>query len=279
MTARAPDEIINKAVELYTTGKSLREISEVLGFNENTISKHFKNRGFKTRKTSEGRQAPNKINNLPESQICQDYQKGESENSISKTYGVSRNVIRRILLKHNIQARNQSESEKVKWSRMSSEQRENQVRSAHQASKGIIRSDEAKRKVAASREANTPDWYIGCGEPEFKKWLTDKKIEFSYQKAVEFYNIDFLINNVAVELTSFVGRNKITKDDFMRRASILNDFGIKTLAVEFKDADSLIENADLILSIVEKISLGEYDPVHYMVYRLQDKSPRVLNLA
>lgn len=270
MVARVPDEIIDKATELYTAGKSLREISEVLGFSRQVISRHFKNRDFKTRKTSEGRQAPNKINNLPESQICQDYQKGESENSISKTYGVSRNVIRRILLKHNIQARSQSESEKMKWSQMSEQQRENQVRRAHDACKGRIRTNEELNKMAVSRSENFADWFVGVGEPELKKWLETNNISFEYQKPCLSYNLDFVVKGVDLELTSCIGRNKASNDIIFNRAERVYSQGYKTLYVEFRGVDKLISNAGFIIKLIDKINNGEYDEAHYILLRISE---------
>ncbi|HEY4537092.1 MAG TPA: hypothetical protein VIG45_01400 [Erysipelothrix sp.] len=278
MTARIPESTIDKAENLYNSGKSLREISKLVGRGEEALRKHLKNRGIEIKKTSTGRVAPNAILNLPEDHICADYLQGNSENAISKTYGVSRGVIRRILKNHNIKIRSQSESETLKWSRMSIDQRENQVKKAHISARGRVKTDEEKRKTAISREINTPDWYIGCGEPEFKKWLDNEGIEYKYQKAVEFYNIDFLIDGIAVELTSFVGRNRLTRSDFMSRADILNKQGIKTLAVEFKNEAELISHAYDVINMANKLRSNHLD-AYYVAYRLQFSEPDIRILA
>lgn len=279
MVAKTKPEIIDQAIILYESGDPLRVCGEKVGVNEETLRNHFKKRGVKMRITSQGQPNPKTITNLPENSICVAYTHGKSENHVANEYGVSRNVIRRILKKHNVHIRTQSEAEELKWSKMTNEQRESQVVKAHTAVRGVPRSDEAKRNLAISREQNTPDWYIGCGEPEFGEWLTNEGIQFDYQKAVEFYNIDFLINGIAVELTSFVGRNRLTRDDFMRRAEILKQQGIKTLAVEFRNAQELINHAYDVLNMVNKFKSGHYGDKHYIAYRLQFSEPDIRILA
>lgn len=279
MTARIPESVLDRAEELYNRGLSLREISEVVGRSDDALRKRLKERGVAMRKTSQGRVSPNTIVDLPEDIIILNYKAGESENTISKRFLVSRNVIRRILNKHNVHIRSRSESEKLKWSRMTGEQKHNQVRKAHNAVTGTAKSDDAKRKLAITREAHTPEWYIGRGEVEFKKWLAQEGIDFKYQKAVEFYNIDFLINGVAVELTSFIGRNRLTRDDFMNRAKILHMNGIKTLAVEFRNEKELINHAHDVIDMVNRVKSEKYRDIHYVAYRLQFNEPDIRILA
>lgn len=278
MTAKVPESILDRAEELYKQGLSFREISEIVGRGDATLRKRLKERGVKIRKTSQGRSAPNAITELPEDHICVDYSQGNSENAIANHYKVSRSVIRRILEKNGVYIRTQSEAEKLKWSLMSDNQRAKQVEKAHASVLGTPRTDEAKRKVAIARELNTPDWYIGCGEPEFKEWLEAEGIEYQYQKAIEFYNIDFLIDGIAIELTSFVGRNRLTRTDFMKRALILKEQGIKTLAVEFKNEKELITHAYSVISMANKFRSGHFD-AYYIAYRLQFDEPDIRILA
>lgn len=278
MTKKISENIINQAIELYNQLNPLHVCAKHVGVNEETLRKHFKKHGVVMRKANKGGKAPNIIEDLPELHICDYYMGGESENSIANRFKVSRNVIRRILLKHGVQVRSQSQAESLKWSKMTNEQRANQVKKAHDAVTGKPKSDDAKRALAKTREVNIPDWYIGCGEPEFKEWLENEGIEYQYQKAVEFYNVDFLINGVAVELTSFVGRNRLSRDDFMRRAEILNDQGIKTLAVEFRNESELLSHAYDVINMVNKVKSNHFD-AYYIAYRLQFNEPDIRVLA
>lgn len=270
MTAKTKPEIIDQAIILYESGDPLRVCGEKVGVNEETLRNHFKKRGVKMRITSQGQPNPKTITSLPEHHICKEYNTGVSENSIANLYGVSRNVIRRILLKHNMKARNQSESEKLKWSKMTDKQRESQVIKAHAAVRGRIRSDEELNKMAMSREQNYAEWLVGIGEPELKQWFQDQDISINYQKACLSYNLDFLVNNVDLEITGHIGRNKPTNLFIFERSRRIYEQGYKTLYVEFYGVDRLIDNAELIMSIIQEINEGVHGDAHYLLLRLYE---------
>lgn len=272
MTAKIPESTIDKAQSLYESGLPLREVSEIVGRSEEGLRKHFKIRGVKMNKGSSGRKPPNAITNLPDDHICADYIQGHSENALANHYKVSRSVIRRILIKNNVSMRNQSESEKMKWSQMSEKQRLNQVMSAHKACKGRVRGDEELEKMALSREMNFPEHYVGIGEPELKEWLTRSNIPFKYQKACLSYNLDFIIKNVNVELTAKMGRNNINNRYIFERATRVFGEGYKTLYVEFAGLDRMIGREELIINTVDDINNGLYGESHYILLRLMENT-------
>lgn len=268
MSAKIDELKINKAIELYNNGSSLRQCGDAVGVHEETLRRYFKKNNVSIRKCSTGRQPPNTITSLPEHEICTSYNNGVSENQLSKNYGISRNVIRRILKKHACKIRNQSESEKLKWESMSRDQRENQYSSAHKACTGRIRSQEELEKMALTRESNFPEWFIGIGEPELKQYFIENSIPFEYQKACMSYNLDFLLFNVDLELAGHIGRNKITNKFIYRRCSDVLSKGYKTLYVEFLGVDRLMAHADLILKTIHHINNGSYGDSHYILMRI-----------
>lgn len=268
MTAKVPENIIEYAIKLYAEGKPLREVAGIVGRNEETLRNHFKKRGVQMRKTSQGRPAPNAIMDLPEIEIIRAYEMGRSENSLAMHFGISRNVIRRILNKHNIHVRNQSESEKLKWSQMTDEQRENQVIKAHAACSGRVRTPDELKKMAISREENFPEYFIGIGEPELKEWFKSKDIKFEYQKACLSYNLDFVVNGIDLELTGRIGRNQPSNTAVYERAERVYQQGYKTLYVEFVGVDRLIENANLVLSTIQEINANAYGEAYYILLRI-----------
>lgn len=270
MTAKTKPEIIDQAIILYESGDPLRVCGEKVGVNEETLRNHFKKRGVKMRITSQGQPNPKTITNLPENSICIAYIHGKSENHIANEYGVSRNVIRRILKKHSVHIRTQSEAEELKWSKMTNEQRENQVKLAHDACRGRVRSDEELNKMAMSREQNYAEWLVGIGEPELKQWFQDRDIPIGYQKACLSYNLDFLVNNVDLEVTGHIGRNKPTNLFIFERSRRVYEQGYKTLYVEFYGVDRLIDNAELIMSTIQEINGGAYGDAHYLLLRLYE---------
>lgn len=279
MAKKIPDNIINKAIELYNQLNPLHVCAKHVGVNEETLRNHFKKRGVVMRKTNQGIPAHNTINNLPELHICDYYADGESENSIANRFKVSRNVIRRILTKHGVQIRSQSQAELLKWSKMDNEQRANQVKLAHDACRGRIRTDEELHLMAASRQKNLPEHFIGIGEPELKEYLKNNGIEFEYQKACLSYNLDFFINGIDLELTGHIGRNQPSNTVVYERAKNVYSQGYKTLYVEFVGVDRLIKNAPIILETIDQINNGALGDGYYILLRLFEKHHTISVLA
>ena len=219
------------------------------------------------------RVAHNKITNLPEADIVKKYESGLSENKLSKEYLVSRKTIRRILCESGVHIRSQSEAELIKWSRMSNEQRLNQVKNCHSAVRGAAKTDETKHRIAVSRQRNTPDWYIGVGEKEFKEILSLNAIDFEYQKPVLGYNLDFFIDGVAVELTSFTGRNsRVKKPQQVRAFNIFNSDSIHTLAVEIETKSDIALFYNQIMSAVFDLQKQDKSHCNYWIARCRGNS-------
>lgn len=272
MTAKTPESKIDQAQVMYTNGETLSEISKKINVSADVISKRLRQRGIEIRKTSQGRASANAITTLPEKDICDKYISGNSENSLAGDFGVSRTVIRRILTKNKIHIRSQSESEKMKWSRMSEDQRRNQVKNCHALSIGRIKEDKEKHNMALARERLLIGHYIGVGEIEFKEKLELEKIPFVFQKAVLGYNLDFLIYGVDVELTSFTGKNAHHKIKPKTRAvNIFKDKGFNTLAIEIRTDQDMIDNFDFIIDTIKELSLIKKDLCQYWVLNIIDK--------
>lgn len=217
------------------------------------------------------RKAHNKINNLPSIEIINKYTSGTSENKISIEYGVSRKVIRRILEENNVNIRNQSQAELLKWSQMTDDQRRNQVKNCHALSIGRVPSEETKNKIAIARQNNTPDHYIGVGEKEFKELLSFKLIDFEYQKPILGYNLDFFIDGVAVELTSFTGRNsKLKKPQQVRALNIFKAESIHTLAVEIETEKDIASFYNQIMSAVFDLQVKDKSHCNYWIARCKN---------
>lgn len=255
---------IDNFVELYTLGNTITSISQKTGFCTATISKNLKACGVTIDKFP---CSTKEIISLPTNEIIAKYQSGESENSISKHYGVSRNAIRKRLRDNNISIRTQSESELLKWSQMTLEQRANQVKAAHDATLGVSPSFETRVKIAAAREKCVAHYHIGLGEPEFRQLLIKKGISHVYQKAVDIYNVDFAIRTIAVELTSFVGRYRKGNTKITKRAENLSKSGYKMLSVEFSETAHLLTFSDNIINFCNVLDRDNSPICCYWVIR------------
>jgi len=183
---------IDSIVNMYESGLSSIEISKKLGVCKATILKRLNSAGVVMRS--------NKIN-IPISDIKRMYIDDLiSENAIAAKFGVSRNVIRRLLNENGIHVRNQSESESVKWSKMDAKQRAKQVESAHKAM--LAKPPEFHRdsaiKQAISKEASLAK---ACdNEIAFINGFKKLGYTVTPQKAFGPYNIDIAINGTAVEI-------------------------------------------------------------------------------
>ena len=110
------------------------------------------------------------------------YEAGESINVLSREIGVDRSTIRRRLLQAGIVPRTQSESEFIKWSRMTNEQRAAQVAAAHSAATGRKCTWEELCARAIIKESS--GIYIVPAETELANQLRQAGFEIRQQRAV-----------------------------------------------------------------------------------------------
>lgn len=159
------------------------------------------------------------------------YISGVSVNKLSCEAGVSRSVIGRLLTENGVALRTQSESERVKWDRMSSEQRRRQVKAANIAVRGKTKTRGAKIRQALGKEK-----YLTNVSP-VESVLADRltgSFSTTQQKAIGFYNVDIAVNipTVAVEIFGggwhSYGRHK---NRFAKRTKYILDSGWHMLIV------------------------------------------------
>lgn len=248
MARKTDSSTLNYAIDLVRGGSSVSEAVKQSGVSASVIKRAIHKFGVKTPETLR----KERLDNLAKDMITM-YQSGESENAVAKHFGISRNVVRRYLNKFGVKPRTQSEAETLKWSKMTQEQRDAQVKSAHERSKGTPKTNETKISIAKARERIKYDFLIGFGETEFTELLKDRGINFVHQKAIHSYNVDFAIGNVAVELTADRGRYTRFNAKELNRAKDLLERGYQTLAVEFSDNETLIACSDYIISVIDEM--------------------------
>ena len=152
--------------------------------------------------------------------IIKDYLSGVSVNKLAQQEGVSRNVIDRVLKKHGVKLRSQSEAESMKWSFMSEQQRKRQVQKAHQATKGrfISTSEKIKRAKSAYNTAHKTGLY----EKKLCKIISQIGYTPQIQKNFGIYNLDIGIKElpIAIEIQSN-GHSKLTNRKNLNRAKYI----------------------------------------------------------
>lgn len=134
--------------------------------------------------------------------LLERYVAGESELKLSCEVGINRWTFRQRLIKAGIPPRGQSETERLKWARMSPDQRERQVRAAHEATRGIRIPVESKVKKALTieriRSHATP-------VEDFLARALSKRFTVTQQKAIWIYNVDVAVHESSVAVEIFGG--------------------------------------------------------------------------
>lgn len=126
------------------------------------------------------------------------YLAGESVLALSKRYGVARSSIDRHLRLSGVTLRTASEQNRVSAARATPEGRLARAASAHAAVRGRPRSRAVNAATALTREARgEPE---SNGEVKLLGWLRERGQDPRCQVAVDAYNLDFTLANVAVEV-------------------------------------------------------------------------------
>lgn len=186
----------NDLIKMYESGKSVIQISKILNMPVSSIYGRFNSVGFKATRNGRG----NIKTVVPDFEIIRLYNLGMSEKQVAIHFNVSRNVIRHRLLKHGVYIRNQSESEALKWSQMTDEQRAKQVKSANDKMRTLPKKffKELSRKQAITKQKTRSK--VGAFEELFIDELKRRGFEPIPQKAVDVYNIDIAVGDTAIEI-------------------------------------------------------------------------------
>jgi len=175
----------------YQAGLSGTKIARALGVSPIVVYKRLSDSGVQMRPSGAERLV------MDAADIAA-YVAGESEKSISDRIGWSRRAIRRCLTEAGVAIRGQSEAEKIRWSRMTPEQRERQVVAAHDATRGIAQPFERQVKKAKTIQEKMGN--VSPAERRLRSMLDERGMETIPQEAIGPYNCDLGAFPVAVEV-------------------------------------------------------------------------------
>lgn len=204
---------------------------------------------------------------LDTNDLVERYNGGESENALSKRYEVSRTVVRRNLVIAGAHIRNQSESESVKWARMTAKQRAVQVSAAHDAARGRIHTE--AEKVKRAKRVEELRLHVSESERTLAAMLNERGIDTRPQQAIGIYNCDLGAFPVDIEIW---GGNWHWSGEHMERTPrrihhILNT-GWHVLIVNVTKRFPLTdETADYIAAYVKRARRNPSAPREYRVIR------------
>lgn len=248
MTGKISDAFLDHAQKLIEAGATLKEASAGL-CNPDELSKKLRGRGVVIKRT--GRPAPNRAV-LPESEIIAAYLTGESELSIATRHGISRNVIRRIILAHGIEPRTSSEANFLRMERTTASEREILTAKARQT---------RVQNLAADAFEDKANFSIGMGEKEIIAALTALGHTVIHQEVIDGYVIDIAIGNIAIEIRSKCYSTFI--DERPERREHLFKCGKQIVGVAFRDYMCIVERMNEIVALIDfacrhPAPIGEY---------------------
>jgi len=240
---------IDNLINLRNSGMSLSKISENVGVSVKVVRSRLIDAGIDT--------------SIPTieydvDKIVKLYKSGMDKRSVGKTLGIHEMIVSKILSKNGYPtSKTRSESQRIRMSRMTQEERQKISRKAHDSVRGTKKTDSDLRKRAISKgKIGKADSIM---EQKLLDLLTDRGLSVSSQFAIDKYNIDILVcGTVAVEIS---GRRRKMKDfELMRRRTkkILDSgyilLNIWTNTVSFPITDSAAEY------VISLINLASSDP-------------------
>jgi hypothetical protein len=131
-------------------------------------------------------------------EIITRYNRGESENALALSLGVSRSVIRRVLLAHEVRPRDSTVANRLMMKSRTPEENQRNTAAAHVAARNHVHTLEEKTKRAATRELK--QLHTSPNELYLAELLHKQGFESTPQKAIGVYNCDIAVGNVAIEI-------------------------------------------------------------------------------
>jgi len=129
------------------------------------------------------------------------YLAGESEQALAESFGVSRAVIRRVLLEAGIRPRNRSAGMHTRMAQTSPEERRRLASAAHDAVRGKAKTaDFLAAKALGIERIGAAHGNASVAELILADMLREAGREVIHQKAIGPYNVDLTTGPVAVEV-------------------------------------------------------------------------------
>lgn len=206
MAERAPDAVLEQAVSAYLAGDGATAAGARYGVSQSRLRRVLQERNQWRDKAADyalrAQKLSRDIRSLPDEEIAARFLAGESVNALAEAYSVARNVIDRRLRSQGVDPRGQDEANRLSMSRRSPEENARNTAAAHDAVRGVKRTEKELILRAQVREASV-EWqadHVSAYELQFARWMRTRGIPLTPQKAIGPYNVDFTCGRVAIEI-------------------------------------------------------------------------------
>lgn len=254
-------------VERYLAGDTLAQVAEATGVSTTTAHRVVGAAGIMRPRGGGAEGAAKRRKPVPDEAVAR-YLAGESEKAVAASLGVSRQVIRRVLLERGIDPRNRSQGMFTRMARTEASERRRLTAAAHDAVRGTKQTDKHREKVATTLNGNLRS--ASHLEDALHAALAERGWHASRQTAVGRYNPDLTFPSVAVEVC---GGNWLFTDQrrnarYVRKIKDLGKLGWHTILVQISGlAGKTISNA-LIDEIITFVQFASMNPSARREYRM-----------
>ena len=181
---------ISDAASAILAGELLINIAARIGINPDVLSKKLRARGIVIPKRVPA--GHNKLTNLPEKLIIDEYLRGISELALAQQFKISRGTIAKILIRNNIIRRTGSEANFLRMAKLTAVERTELI--------SFARQQRIENMITAVHSNILDNPAIGIGEREIAQSLEFFGHSVVRQKIVGAYMLDIAVGNVAVEV-------------------------------------------------------------------------------
>lgn len=185
----------------YASGESISKIARNLGVTHKVIRLALERHGISIRSLAKAQQLRTGLTDSDRGQIVTRYREGASSKSLADRFGVSRQVINRLVRHSGLKIRGGSEANLLRMKRMTREERLALTARAHAAVRGSRHSEEHRSKIAASREGS----FRSPLEKELFEQLRSRGLTCTPNKAIGRYNVDVGVNEGSIAVEVFGG--------------------------------------------------------------------------
>ena len=263
--ARLLNETQEKSViEMYQDGMEIKNIAVKLNCSTHCIFDTLHRANISTK-----RRYP--TDNLDINKVMELYNHGIGVAGVAEKLGYTRTQMIGYFKRNNIYMRSASEQQIERMKYSTPEQIAHLVEAAHKATKGRVSTEEERIKFALSKYKNgkTKSVYEELLATELKR----QNIDFEYQYPIYYYNVDFVIKGVVVEIFGgywhLYGRHK---EIFPTRTKCILQNGYPILFVFASDKELFLNMIkETILPCVEEMSNKNLFKGKYRVLRSHGK--------
>jgi hypothetical protein len=261
------DSFIDNAAILIQEGWLLKDVAIKLGCSSDGLGRYLGLRGVVIK-----HQVPsgnNRIDDLPEQEIIKMFLSGSSVKYLARQFNISRDPIKRILIKNNVSVRNRSEGMFVRMAQASPEERKKLTDDAHKASRN--RTVGSRRKSAMLSAINAEKKMVprgscfGTGENEIANFLRERGYNVIQQKALDIYSIDMVIGSIAVEVR--LGSYNWSDPKVIARFKHIIESGYKVIVISFSEESIVADSLNDIVTHLDFINSNPAPVGQYWVIR------------